>query len=79
MPSAPVFSSATEAMEMARAGLAYLAAADATQLAAEEQARCLLGLEQMTALGTAARASILGAWSAARPPMRSCSPPRRPG
>jgi hypothetical protein len=33
--------SASEAMDMVRAGLGYLAAADATVMAAETQARCL--------------------------------------
>jgi len=49
---------------MVHAGLGYLAAADATALAAETQARLLRGLEQATAMGTAARASILGAFTA---------------
>jgi hypothetical protein len=51
-------------MEMARAALGYLAAADATALAAETQARALQVLEQATAMGTAARASILAAFTA---------------
>ena len=44
---------------MVRAGLGYLAAADATAMAAETQARCLRMLEQANSMGTAARASIL--------------------
>ena len=52
--------SASEAMDMVRAGLGYLAAADATAMAAETQARCLQMLEQANSMGTAARASILG-------------------
>ena len=55
--------SASEAIEMARAGLAFLAAADATQLAVEEQARYLQTLEQLNSIGTAVRTSILGAFS----------------
>ncbi len=43
MGTGPVFANATEAMQMVRAGLDYLAAADATAMAAEEQARCLRG------------------------------------
>ena len=39
MTAAPTFASASEAMDMAHAALSYLAAADATQLAAETQAR----------------------------------------
>ena len=57
-------SSAGEALGMLRSALGYLAAADATAMAAEEQARCLRALEQATSVGTAARASILGAFTA---------------
>jgi hypothetical protein len=46
--------------------MSYLAAADATQMAAEVQAQCLKGLEQAAAAGTAARASILGAFTAGK-------------
>ena len=55
--------SASEAMEMVRAGLGYLACADATAMAAETQAQCLRMLEQATAMGTAARASVLAAFT----------------
>jgi hypothetical protein len=58
--------SATEALEMVRAGMSYLAAADATQLPTVVQAQCLQELEQLDAIETAARASILGAFTAAR-------------
>ena len=61
MSTAPA--SASEAMEMVRAGLSYLAAADATAMAAETQAQCLRMLEQATAMGTAARASVLAAFT----------------
>ena len=61
MSTAPA--SASEAMEMVRAGLGYLAAADATAMAAETQAQCLRMLEQATAMGTAARASVLAAFT----------------
>jgi hypothetical protein len=61
--SAPAFASAREAAEVVRAGLGFLAAADATQLAAETQAECLQILEQVTAMGTAARTSILAAFT----------------
>jgi Domain of unknown function (DUF222) len=40
---------AEQALAMVRAGLSYLAAADATQMAAQVQAQCLHGLEQATA------------------------------
>ena len=55
--------SASEAMDMVHAGLGYLAAADATQLAAETQAQCLRMLEQANSMGTAARAAILAAFT----------------
>ena len=58
--------SADQALEMVRAGLGFLAAADATTMAAETQARCMVALEQADAMSTAARASILGAFTAAR-------------
>jgi hypothetical protein len=55
---------AREALEMVRAGLAYLAAADATQLAAQTQAEWLRELEQADAVATAARASVLAGFTA---------------
>ena len=61
--SAPAFASAGEAMEMARAALGYLAAADAARLSDEAQAACLRGLEQTDAVATAARASFLAAFT----------------
>jgi hypothetical protein len=64
--NAPAFASATQAAQMARAALGFLAAADARQLAAEEQAQCLKILEQASAMSTAARAGILGAFSSGR-------------
>ena len=48
MSAALAFASVGEAIEMARAALGYLAAVDATQLAAETQAECLRGLERTT-------------------------------
>jgi len=56
--------SAAEALEMLRSAMRYLAAADATAMAAEEQARCLRVLEQATAVCTAARTSVLSAFTA---------------
>ncbi len=46
---------------MLRSAMGYLAAADATAMAAETQAQCLRVLEQLHAIETAARASVLGA------------------
>ena len=63
-----VFASPGEALRMVRAGLDYLAAADATAMAAPEQARCLRGLEQANSVATAARTSILGAFAAGQGP-----------
>jgi hypothetical protein len=54
---------AREALDMVRAGLGYLAAVDATQLAAAMQAECLRELEQADAVATAARASILAGFT----------------
>ena len=65
-PAPPTFASVSEAMEMARAALGYLAAADATQLAAQTQAECLQTLGQTDAISTAARASFLSAFTAAQ-------------
>jgi hypothetical protein len=60
----PAFASVSEAMDMARAALGYLAAADATQLAPETQAECLRGLERTDAISTAVRASFLASFTA---------------
>jgi hypothetical protein len=50
-----------EALGMLRVAMGYLAAADATAMAAETQAQCLRALEQLHAIETTARASVLGA------------------
>ena len=55
--------SVSEAMDMARAGLAYLAAVDATAMAAAEQARCLRMLEQANSVATATRTSVLAGFT----------------
>jgi len=62
MGNAPA--NAREALDMVRAGLGYLAAADAAQLAAATQAECLRGLEHADAVATAARASMLAGFTA---------------
>ena len=66
MGTAPAFASVGEAIEAARAALGYLAAADATALAAETQAGCLRGLERAEAVLTAGRASVLSAFTAGK-------------
>jgi hypothetical protein len=55
--------SADQALEMLQSAMGYLAAADATAMTAEEQARCLRVLERATSVGTAARTSVLGAFA----------------
>ncbi|HEY1003547.1 MAG TPA: DUF222 domain-containing protein [Streptosporangiaceae bacterium] len=55
--------SADEALEMLQSAMGYLAAADATAMTAEEQARCLRVLERATSAATAARTSVLGAFA----------------
>jgi uncharacterized protein DUF222 len=56
--------SAREALDMVRAGLGYLAAADAAQLPAAVQAETLAELERHDAIATAARAGFLAAFTA---------------
>jgi Domain of unknown function (DUF222) len=55
--------SAREALDMVRAGLGYLAAADAAQLPAATQAEYLAELEQSGSVMTAARASVLAGFT----------------
>ena len=80
MSTAPVFANVGEALDMVRAGLGYLAAADAAQLAAETQAECLRELERTDAVATAARACVPGRVhrrARATPPTRTTA--RGPG
>jgi len=56
-------SSAKEALEMLRSAMGYLATVDATAMAAETQAQCLQALEQAHSMGTAARTSVLAAFT----------------
>ncbi len=58
--------SVTEALGMLRSAMGYLAAADVTQLPVPVQAGCLAGLEEIDAIETAARASILGGFTAGK-------------
>src|SRR5581483_7765383 len=64
MGTTPVFASASEALEVARAALGYLAAADATELTVAEQAGCLRGFEKLNSVAVAARTSVLSAFTA---------------
>ena len=66
MDTAPAITSATQALQLLESALGYLAAADPTQLPAEIQARCLQTLERADAVSTAARASVLGAFTASQ-------------
>ena len=59
----PPPASAAQALGMLQSAMGYLAAADATAMAAETQARCLQALEQANSIGTAARTSILAAFT----------------
>ena len=64
MGTAPA--SARQALDIVRAGLAYLAAADATQLSAATQTECLRELEQADAVLTAVRAFVLAGFTASQ-------------
>ena len=66
MSDVPAFASTREALGMLRAVHGLPGAADATAMAAEAQAECLLALEEMDAVQTAARAKVLGAFTAAQ-------------
>jgi hypothetical protein len=64
MDAALAFASVTQALEVARAGLRFVAMADAAAMTAAERAACLRGLEKADAVATAARTSMLGAFGA---------------
>jgi hypothetical protein len=64
--SVPAPASADEALAMLDSAMSYLAAADPAAMGAGAQARALAGLERLDAAETAARASILGAFTAGR-------------
>jgi len=62
----PAFASETDALEMLDSALAYLAAADPTQMPTVIQAQCLMALERADAMCTAVRASVLAAFTVSR-------------
>jgi hypothetical protein len=64
MGTAIAFASATGALEIVRAGLRFVAEADAAAMTAAERAACLRSLEKADAAATAARTSVLGAFGA---------------
>ena len=66
MATIPAPASTAEALAMVRAGMAHLTAAGHAELGAQAQAECLAALEQFDAMETAARARILGAFTAAK-------------
>src|SRR5512142_2629421 len=66
MGTAPMFASASEALDTVFAGLRFLADSDATGMAGEEQAGCLQRLERVTSVAAAARSSVLGAFTAGK-------------
>jgi len=66
MGTAPAFASVSEAMDMVRAGLAFVASVDATELSTEEQAECLQNLERANSTASAARTCMLGTFTAGK-------------
>ena len=60
--------SARQALDMARTGFAYLAAADMTALPAPVQSECLCELERLAAVQAAVRAWLLAAFAAGQGP-----------
>jgi hypothetical protein len=59
----PPPASTTQALGMLESAMGYLSATDATAMAAETQTQCLMALERVNSMGTAARASILAAFT----------------
>ena len=65
MSTVPCPATMAEALEMMLAGARFAAAADATAMPAEAQAQCVRTFEHVHAMCTAARSSILAAFTAA--------------
>jgi len=63
MNPVPAFPGVADAMAAVQAGLRFLAAADATRMSAQAQAEALQMMERATAVVTAARASVLSAFT----------------
>ena len=63
MSETPAFASTREALGVLRRVMGYLSSADATEMAAEAQAECLMTLEEMDAVKTATRAKVLRAFT----------------
>src|ERR1700734_4312300 len=64
--TAPTFSSAKEALALVKSAMSFVYGVNATQMAADAQADALRVLEQIDAIKTAARASILNAFTSAQ-------------
>jgi hypothetical protein len=64
MNPVPAFPSVADAMAAVQAGLRFLAVADAARMSAQAQAECLQMMERTNAIVTAARASVLSAFTA---------------
>jgi hypothetical protein len=64
MSAVVAFASATDALEVVRAGLRFVAQADAAAMTAAERAACLRDLERADAVATAARTSMLAGFTA---------------
>jgi len=63
MNPVPAFPSVADAMAVVQAGLRFVADADATRMSAQAQAECLQMIERANAIVTAARASVLSAFT----------------
>ena len=63
MSPVPAFPSVADAMAAVQAGLRFVAAADATGMSAQAQAEALQMMERANAIVTAARASVLSAFT----------------
>ena len=63
MSPVPAFPSVADAMAAVQAGLRFVAAADATVMSAQAQAEALQMMERANAIVTAARASVLSAFT----------------
>jgi hypothetical protein len=63
MNSVPAFPSVADAMAAVQAGLRFVADADATRMSAQAQAECLQMMERANGIVTAARASVLSAFT----------------
>jgi Domain of unknown function (DUF222) len=63
MNPVPAFPGVADAMAAVQAGLRFLAAADPTRMSAQAQAEALQMMERATAVVTAARASVLSAFT----------------